>query len=115
MSKSHACCTAMPLAMRLWEEQNLPTRNFSFLCSQGEGKEIKFLLPPPFSNCPVQEPVWLNKNNRILLFQQMTRNKVGLICSYLCISLCPTIMLVQVFVELLTKAVAEVAQPEEML
>lgn len=40
--KSHACCTATPRAMRLREEQNLPTRNFSFLCSQGEGKKLSF-------------------------------------------------------------------------
>lgn len=31
------------------------------------------------------------------------------------ISLCPSVMLVQVLVELLTKAVTETTQPEEML
>lgn len=72
----------------------------------------------------MQHPMWLNKNKRILLFQRITQKQsesdMFLPLPY-CrwfkdhISLCPSTILVQVFVELLSKAATEAAQPEEML
>lgn len=90
----------------------------------GREKAKKFSPSPSTPNCPMQHPMWLNKNKRILLFQRITQKQsesdMFLPLPY-CrwfkdhISLCPSTILVQVFVELLNKAATEAAQPEEML
>lgn len=91
----------------------------------GREKAKKFSPSPSTPNCPMQHPVWLNKNKRILLFQRVTQKRsesdMFLPLPY-CrwfkdhISLCPSIPIhVQVLVELPSKAATEATQPEEML